>query len=195
MWEGKKWYTFFFLRKSIVFIGVWYECGRAFRLDEGSGKYYGIAYNWERCMALHHACDGKTPEASKTRMGKSVRHPPETSWGDPGSTLTCSASPVLAQCRTNREAPTLQTRDIEPTLGWCGADVYDVGPASTQHWLNVSCLLGTWPSAPEWWHRVQNSPGEEPDDSHIERRSSNQSDEGYSVMSPACGRCVTVDTD
>ena len=34
-----------------------------------------------------------------------------------------------------------QTRDIEPMLGQCWADVVDGGPAMTQHWFNVSCLL------------------------------------------------------
>ena len=35
-----------------------------------------------------------------------------------------------------------QTRDIEPMLALCWADVYDVGPTLSQHWLNASCLLG-----------------------------------------------------
>ena len=39
--------------------------------------------------------------------------------------------------------PTHQTRDIEPMLGQCCPAVYDVGPTFTQHWFNVSCLLGT----------------------------------------------------
>ena len=33
------------------------------------------------------------------------------------------------------------TRDIEPMLGQCWADVVDGGPTLTQHWLNVSCKL------------------------------------------------------
>ena len=33
--------------------------------------------------------------------------------------------------------------DIEPLLGWCWADVVDGGPASSQHWFNVWCFLGT----------------------------------------------------
>ena len=37
---------------------------------------------------------------------------------------------------------TQQTRDIEPMLGQCWTDVVDGGPALTQHWFNVSCLLG-----------------------------------------------------
>ena len=35
-----------------------------------------------------------------------------------------------------------QTRDVEPMLVWCWAIVSDAGPTSTQHWFNVSCLLG-----------------------------------------------------
>ena len=34
------------------------------------------------------------------------------------------------------------TRDAEPMLGQCCPAVYDVGTALTQHWFNVSCLLG-----------------------------------------------------
>ena len=37
----------------------------------------------------------------------------------------------------------LQTRYIEPMLSWCWPSVVDDGPTSTQHWLNVSCLLGS----------------------------------------------------
>ena len=36
-----------------------------------------------------------------------------------------------------------QSRDVEPMLGQCWPAVYDVGPTLTQHWSNVSCLLGT----------------------------------------------------
>ena len=35
-----------------------------------------------------------------------------------------------------------QTRDNEPMLGQCWADVVDGGPTLTQHWFNVACLLG-----------------------------------------------------
>ena len=34
-----------------------------------------------------------------------------------------------------------QTRDIEPMLDQCWADVVDGGPTLNQHWFNVSCLL------------------------------------------------------
>ena len=43
--------------------------------------------------------------------------------------------------RTN-SLPPQQTRDIKLMLGLCWADVVDGGPTSTQHWFNVSCLLG-----------------------------------------------------
>ena len=33
------------------------------------------------------------------------------------------------------------TRDIEPTLGQCWAEVVDGGSTLNQHWFNVSCLL------------------------------------------------------
>ena len=31
---------------------------------------------------------------------------------------------------------------IDPMLGYCWPAVSDVGPTLTQHWVNVSCLLG-----------------------------------------------------
>ena len=34
------------------------------------------------------------------------------------------------------------TRHVDPMLSWCSASVADAGPTSTQHWVNVSCLLG-----------------------------------------------------
>ena len=34
-----------------------------------------------------------------------------------------------------------QTRDAEPLLVWCWADVTDGAPTSSQHWFNASCLL------------------------------------------------------
>ena len=54
--------------------------------------------------------------------------------------------------------PAQQTRDIEPMLGQCRADVVDVGPALTQHWFNVSCLLGEiWAkSLCARWSRIDN---------------------------------------
>ena len=33
-------------------------------------------------------------------------------------------------------------QDIEPILGQSCAAVYDVVPTLTQHWFNISCLLG-----------------------------------------------------
>ena len=37
---------------------------------------------------------------------------------------------------------TQQTRDIEPMLVYCWADVADGVPTLNQHWFNVSCLPG-----------------------------------------------------
>ena len=37
---------------------------------------------------------------------------------------------------------TKKTRDIEPMLSQCWADVVESGPTLNQHWFNVSCLLG-----------------------------------------------------
>ena len=34
-----------------------------------------------------------------------------------------------------------QTRNLQPMLVWCWPIVYDAGPTSNQHWLNISCLL------------------------------------------------------
>ena len=34
-----------------------------------------------------------------------------------------------------------QTRDTDPMLFWCWADVEDGGPTSKQHWVSASCLL------------------------------------------------------
>ena len=77
-------------------------------------------------MALHHACDRKTPGSSKSTDWEVC--PPSawsflSSWADPGSTPTYSAGSVLAQCRINREEiePILGRRrpNINPTLGQC----------------------------------------------------------------------------
>ena len=38
-----------------------------------------------------------------------------------------------------------QTRDVEPMLFWCWANVEDGGSTLKQHWFNVSCLLGKAP--------------------------------------------------
>ena len=40
-----------------------------------------------------------------------------------------------------------QTRDVDPMLNWCWASVVDGGATSTQHWVNVSCLLGSHTAA------------------------------------------------
>ena len=40
-------------------------------------------------------------------------------------------------------ADTQQTRDVDRMLFQCWADVVDGGPTLKQHWVNVSCLLGT----------------------------------------------------
>ena len=37
---------------------------------------------------------------------------------------------------------TQQSWDICPMLVWCWATVFDAGPTSNQHWVNVSCLIG-----------------------------------------------------
>ena len=37
--------------------------------------------------------------------------------------------------------PSQQTRDVQPMLFECWANVVDGGPTFKQHWLNVSCLL------------------------------------------------------
>ena len=39
-------------------------------------------------------------------------------------------------------SPAQQPRDIETMLDQCWAGVVDGGPSLTQHWINVSCLLG-----------------------------------------------------
>ena len=35
-----------------------------------------------------------------------------------------------------------QTRDIKPMLGSCWSSIVDDEPTLTQHWFNISCLLG-----------------------------------------------------
>ena len=35
---------------------------------------------------------------------------------------------------------------VDPVLVWGWPTVYDAGPTLKQHWLNVSCLQGSWPS-------------------------------------------------
>ena len=39
---------------------------------------------------------------------------------------------------------TQQTRDVDPMLGYCWANE-DGEPTLTQHWVNVTCLLGRRP--------------------------------------------------
>ena len=39
----------------------------------------------------------------------------------------------------DRPWPAQQTRNVAPMLGWCWPSIYDAGPASAQHWFNVSC--------------------------------------------------------
>ena len=43
-------------------------------------------------------------------------------------------------CRTE---PTQQTRHVDPMLFECWPAVSDVGSTFKQHWVNVSCLLGS----------------------------------------------------
>ena len=50
-----------------------------------------------------------------------------------------------------------QTRHIDPTLGQCWPDVFDVGPALTQRWVNVSCFLGWCRFAPRVVPAVANA--------------------------------------
>ena len=38
--------------------------------------------------------------------------------------------------------PSQQTRDVDPMLIQCWANVEDGGPTLNQYWVNVSCLLG-----------------------------------------------------
>ena len=42
----------------------------------------------------------------------------------------------------NRRGAEQQTRDIEPMLDYCLANVVDGGPTMIQNWHNVSCLVG-----------------------------------------------------
>ena len=53
------------------------------------------------------------------------------------------------------DAMTQQTRYIDPMLGECWSAVSDVGPTFTQHWVNVSCLLG---GAFTKWEELISSP-------------------------------------
>ena len=48
---------------------------------------------------------------------------------------------VLGRMHGN-ERGSQQTRDVDPMLLWCWATVFDAGPTSHQHWINVPCLLG-----------------------------------------------------
>ena len=41
------------------------------------------------------------------------------------------------------DVTTQQTRGIKPVLILCWASVADGGPELDQHWVNVSCLLGS----------------------------------------------------
>ena len=55
-------------------------------------------------------------------------------------------SATYGQYRTNvlGSSPEVeQTRDIDPMLDECWPIVYDAGPIFSQHWVNVSCLLGS----------------------------------------------------
>ena len=42
----------------------------------------------------------------------------------------------------SRDQADTTTRNIKPMLVWSWSSVAEAGPTSTQHWFNVSCLLG-----------------------------------------------------
>ena len=50
---------------------------------------------------------------------------------------------ILRWCANIKNASGFRVWYIEPMLIWCWPTVYDVVPASTQHWFNASCLFGT----------------------------------------------------
>ena len=57
-----------------------------------------------------------------------------------------NSNPLLVFVFT-RHFPTQQTRYIKPMLAQCWSTVYDGGSTLSQHWFNVSCLMGNMP----WW--------------------------------------------
>ena len=57
---------------------------------------------------------------------------------------------VLFYIQTGRCVTSQQTRDVDPMLFLCWADVGDGGPTLKQHWVNVSCLLGPATSERDW---------------------------------------------
>ena len=77
------------------------------------------------------------------------------------SNINASCFPVNTKCYANvlcllGIAAAQQTRYIEPGLGYCWVDVADGGPTLTQHWVNVSCLLGGLVSLEAYcWPRLQ----------------------------------------
>ena len=55
----------------------------------------------------------------------------------------CSANIELSfTCFCRKCIQSQQTRYIDSMLGECWPTVFDVDPTLTQHWVNVSCLLG-----------------------------------------------------
>ena len=76
----------------------------------------------------HHPQQTATEEhAARTRRREVHAQKTRSRWG------SWNAKP---------KGSTQLTRDIEAMLGQCWADVVDGGPALTQHWFNVSCLMG-----------------------------------------------------
>ena len=96
MWEGKNYIKRFFNESQSFLLVYGMSVGvllYSMRVLENIIALHTIGSDvWHSIMHVTKKHQG----LQKARMGKSVRHPPETSWGDPGSTLASSASPVLA---------------------------------------------------------------------------------------------------
>ena len=49
---------------------------------------------------------------------------------------------VIALAVITRLGLSQQTERVDPLLAWCWAIVCDAGPASSEHLVNILCLLG-----------------------------------------------------
>ena len=58
--------------------------------------------------------------------------------------LITSTSLLFTRNRAYAHVPVQQTREINPMLVQCWASIVDGGPTLYQHWLDASCLLGSY---------------------------------------------------
>ena len=80
-------------------------------------------------------------------------------WAGSSLLMTCNSCGLLLSEFTSphyrlRRHCHHQARDVHPVLIWGRSFVYDGGPTSSQHWVNVSCLprYHTWAALKSAFH-------------------------------------------